>query len=93
MRPVPQILVPWIPAEAITVAEAANIARRGPKTVREWAARYDIGRPVVTAQWMISRVALTMLLEGNKAALDLYLAGDRSSDTVRAYFQRVGVDL
>ena len=86
------VLVPWIPAEALTVAQAAAIARRGPKTIREWAGRYDIGRPVVGSQWMISHPALLMLLEGNKAALAAYLAGDRSSDPVRAYFRRVGAD-
>lgn len=91
-RPVPQVLLPWIPAEAITVAAAAAIARRCTKTVREWAALYDIGRPVVGSQWMISHPALLMLLEGNQPALAAYLAGDRSSEPVRAYFRRAGAD-
>lgn len=92
MRPVPQVLIPWIPEEAISVAQAAVIARKAPRTVREWAARHDIGRRIVGGDWMISHVALLMLLEGNATALARYLAGDRQSQDVASYFSRLGVD-
>lgn len=91
MQPVPQVLIPWNPAEAITVAQAAAIARKSARTVRDRAAQYDIGRRVVGGDWMLSRVALLMLLEGNTAALSAYLAGDRESQAVTEYFRRAVV--
>ncbi|MCK2056919.1 helix-turn-helix domain-containing protein [Methylobacterium sp. 37f] len=93
MRSAPQVLIPWNPAEAITVSQGAAIARKSPRTVREWAARYDIGRRVVGGDWMLSRVALLMLLESNSAALAAYLAGDRESQAVTDYFRRAEVGL
>lgn len=93
MRPTPRVLLPWNPAEAITVAEGAAIARKSPRTVREWAAQYDIGRRVVGGDWMLSRVALLMLLEGNDAALSAYLRGDRESSAVTQYFERAQIKI
>jgi len=93
MRPMPQVLIPWNPAEAITVAQAAAIARKSARTVRDWAAQYDIGRRVVGEDWMLSRVALLMLLEGDRASLAAYLAGDRESQTVTDHFRRAKVEL
>lgn len=93
MRNSPQVLIPWNPAEAITVSQGAAIARKSPRTVREWAARYDIGRRVVGGDWMLSQVALVMLLEGNAAALSAYLRGDRESQAVVEYFRRANVEL
>ena len=91
-RPVPQVLIPWIPEEAITAAQAAVIARKSPRTVRDWAALHDIGRRIAGGEWMISHVALLMLLEGNATALARYLAGDRQSQDVVSYFSRLSVD-
>jgi hypothetical protein len=88
----PQVLRPYNRAEAIPVAEAALIAGCSVRTMREWCARYDIGRRI-GGQWAVSRVALAMLLDGNKEALVAYLAGDRSSPRVTEYFERCGVPL
>ena len=93
MHPVPQVLIPWNAQEAITVSQGAAIACRSVRTVRDWAARYDIGRRVVGGDWMLSRVALLMLLEDNTAALSAYLAGDRESDAVVTYYKRARVVL
>jgi hypothetical protein len=89
----PAVLSPYQAAEAVTIVEAAVIARRSKRTVREWCARFDIGRRIAGGQWMVSRVALQMLLEGDKAALQAYLAGDRSSPLVTGYFHGVGVPI
>jgi hypothetical protein len=40
---------------------------------------------------MVSQVALAMLLDGDRKALKAYLAGERSSDLVRSYFDRLGL--
>jgi len=90
LRPAPRILVPWNPAEAMKVAEAAKFARRNARTVRNWAACHDIGRKI-DGEWVISRVALLMFLESDSAALAAYLSGDRTGEPVTAYFRRLNV--
>lgn len=88
----PQILKPYHRDEAIPIVEAATIAGRSVRTIREWCARFDIGRRI-GGQWAVSKVALAMHLDGNETALTAYLAGDRSSPTVAAYFEYCGVPL
>jgi hypothetical protein len=86
------ILRPYHAAEALTVRQAATMAKRSVRTIRDWAARFDLGRRI-GGSWAISSVALLMHLEANHDALSLYHAGDRSSTTVTAYFERCGVPL
>jgi hypothetical protein len=88
----PAILRPYHASEAISVREAARLAGRTPRTIRLWAARYDLGR-VICGQWRISVCALAMHLDGKHAALDRYLAGDRHSPEVVAYFRHCDVPL
>ena len=87
-RSIPHVLIPWNPAEAMSVAEAAALAYRSVRTVRDWAARYDIGRRVA-GEWVISRVALLMLLESDQAALSAYLRGEREAEPVADYYRRL----
>jgi hypothetical protein len=88
----PQVLRPFHRSEAFPIAEAADVAGRSVRTIREWCARFDIGRRI-GGQWAVSKVGLAMLLDGNKAALAAYLTGDRSPPTITAYFERCGVPL
>jgi hypothetical protein len=88
----PAILRPYNAAEALTVRQAAALAKRSVRTIREWAARFDLGRRIGGA-WAISGPALLMHLDGNREALSLYHAGDRHSPIVTEYFQRCGVPL
>ena len=88
----PQVLRPFHRSEAIPIAEAARIAGRSVRTLREWCARLDIGRRI-GGQWAVSRVALAMFLEGNMEALAAYLRGDRTSPMIIACFERCGVPL
>lgn len=87
----PRVLIPWNPAEAMTVTEAAAFARRNPRTMREWAAKFDIGRRIA-GEWVISRVALLMWLENDTPALSAYLMGEREAELVAAYFRRLSTD-
>jgi hypothetical protein len=88
----PQVLMPFHRAEVASVAEARSIAGRSERTIRDWCQLHDIGRRI-GGRWAVSRVALVMLLEGNKEALGIYLGGDRSSPLVTDYFRRCGVPL
>ena len=81
-----QVLIPYDAREAITVRQAAKIARRSESTVRTWCEDYHVGRRVVGGPWQVSRVALGMLLDDNEAALNAYLSGDRSGPEVSRYF-------
>ena len=88
----PQILRPFHRNEAMPIAEAARIANRSIRTIRNWCQRYDIGRRI-GGLWAVSRVALAMWLDGDRRVLAAYLAGDRSSRVVTSYFERCRVPL
>jgi hypothetical protein len=75
-----------------SISEAARIAGKSKRTIRDWCARLDIGRRV-GGQWAVSRVALAMFLDGDRDALMAYLRGDRGSPTVIEYFSRYNVSL
>ncbi len=87
---VAKVLVPYNSAEAMTVGEAAALAHVTTVTMREWAARFDLGRRI-GGRWFISRVALAMYLDGDRIALDAYLGGHRAGEIVEPYFRRCGI--
>jgi hypothetical protein len=74
------ILNPYDAREAITVAAAAKIAGKSPETIRSWCASYCIGRHIAGGSLAVSRVALAMLLNGDRAALRSYLSGDSKGE-------------
>lgn len=79
-------LIPFDRREGLTTAEAAARANRTERTIRMWCRDHDIGRRVAGGPWLVSRVALAMHLNDDAAALRIYLAGDRTSPAVGAYF-------
>jgi hypothetical protein len=83
----PQVLIPFDRREALTLQQAAHRAMRTVETMRRWAALYDLGR-LISGRWLISRVALAMHLDGDRKALQAYLAGDRAGPLVRPYYER-----
>ncbi len=87
----PRVLIPYDRREGMTLAHAATVAGKSVATVRRWCIEHHIGRRVGGGEWVVSRVALAMLLDGDEVALAAYLSGDRESDIVVAYFSRVGV--
>jgi hypothetical protein len=87
----PQTLKPYWPEEAVSINEAAFLAKKSVGTMRNWAANDFLGRPVGPVSWQVSRVALAMYLDGNRRALAQYLRGDRSSPTIVAYYERLGL--
>jgi hypothetical protein len=89
----PAVLRPFVAAEAIDSPTAAKIARVSTVTIRNWCQWHHIGRRIGDGFYRVSLPALTMFLEGDQAALDAYLAGDRQSDLVLKYFVRTSVPL
>jgi hypothetical protein len=89
----PNCLKPHIRGEVISIKEAMEIAGRSESTIRNWSNQRGIGRRIAGGKWDVSRVALAMLLDSDDLALKAYLAGDRTSERVQAYFDRYGVTL
>lgn len=87
----PQILKPFDRREAITLRQAALIAGRSESTMRSWCQCHHLGRRVGGGPWQVSRPALLMFLDDDKATLRAYLAGDRESELVLSYFRRAGI--
>ncbi|RTL81894.1 MAG: hypothetical protein EKK29_17230 [Hyphomicrobiales bacterium] len=87
----PKVLVPYDKREAITLRTAAEIAGRSESTLRSWCQNDFIGRRVAGGPWQVSRPALLMFLDDDRKALRAYLAGDRESEIVLAYFRRAAV--
>src|SRR3978361_1678773 len=86
------ILKPYTREEAFRLKEASAYIDRCTKTVKRLCNRHGLGR-VIGNQMEVSRVALQMYLEEDQETLDLYLAGDRTSATVTAYYARLGITL
>jgi len=84
-------LIPFDRREGISVEVAAEIAGKSVRTLRLWCEQYRIGRRVGGGPWVVSRPALEMLLNDDHHALAAYLAGDRASGIVLAYFDQVGL--
>jgi len=88
-RPAPIIMER---GDVINVARAAAFAGRDEKTVRRWSERFGIGRQCAPgAPWEISAPALLMLMQGDHVALEMLRGGDRESDRVVRYFDRLGI--
>ena len=85
----PQVLRPFNRAEVLSIEEAAEIAGKSIRTMREWCQRHDIGRRI-GGRWAVSKVALAMLLDGEAEGLAAYLDGDRESPTIVKYFSLQG---
>lgn len=85
------VMIPYDPAEGICLKEAATRAGKSPRTVSGWCEHHGIGRRVGGGVWCVSQVALAMFLEDDQIALSSYLAGDRESAAVTAYFRRFGL--
>jgi hypothetical protein len=83
-------LVPFADEEQISIKTAAAIAGRSERTLRYWCEQHGIGRRIAGGRWGVSKVALTMLLDGDLDALAAYRdRGVRaSSESVASYYRR-----
>jgi hypothetical protein len=85
-------LLPYDPAEAISVKEAARRAGKSERTIRNWCLDRHIGRRIA-GRWAVSAPALDMLLAGDDRSLQAYVAGDRASVRVASYFEARSIPL
>jgi hypothetical protein len=86
-----QILIPFDARECISRSGAAKIAGVADGTISGWCEKYGIGRRI-GGHWKISKVALRMHLEGDRAALAAYHAGARTDPRVAAHFVGEGLE-
>jgi hypothetical protein len=84
-------LIPFDRREGMTTAEAAEQANRTERTIRMWCRDHDIGRRVAGGPWLVSRVALSMLLNDDLPTLRRYLSGDRASPAITARYVEAGL--
>jgi hypothetical protein len=85
------VLQPHDKREVLTVAQAAKRAGYSDGTIRSWCQQHAIGRQIVHGNWMVSRVALPMLVDGEMEALAEYHARNWTDPTVIAYFEKEGL--
>lgn len=81
---------PFISEEAIRSNQAARIAGVTQRTIINWCEEFGLGRKI-GERWIVSRAGLQMHMEGNKAALERYLGGDRKDPLVTQFFRRLGM--
>jgi hypothetical protein len=74
----------------LNLQQAAAVAGKSQRTLRNWCIEHGIGRRVADGTWVVSRVALAMLLDGDLDALASYRDfGVRASfEPVRKYYER-----
>jgi hypothetical protein len=85
-------LIPFAGEECITIGEAATIAGKSERSLRNWCVEHGIGRRITGSAWSVSRVALAMLLEDNHDALAAYHQGARAQyEPVAGYYRRFGL--
>ena len=84
-------LVPFHAAEGLTLKQAADVAGKSVRTLRNWSTEHGIGRRVAGGTWVVSKVALAMLLDGDHDALVCYRDhGVRASyEPVAKYYERL----
>jgi hypothetical protein len=87
-----RILVPFDRREGLSLKKAAEIAGKSETTIRTWCQQHGIGRRVAGGVWVVSRVALRMLLDGDDGALRAYLDGIRTAEPVAVYYRRLGLE-
>lgn len=86
-----RVLTPYDPREGISLKVAADRAGKSETTLRNWCVQHGLGRRVGGGVWVVSKVALAMFLDGDRPALAAYLGGERSSEGVKEYFERLAV--
>lgn len=85
-------LIPYIPQERMTGAEASKMLGVSTSTIFRYARDHHLGR-LIGGKLALSRVAVQLWAEDNQDLLARYLAGDRSSDQMRDIYRRLGIAL
>ncbi len=89
--PRPKILDPFDKREGMSVAEYASQRDCSKPTAREEVNTQGLGRKL-GGRWQVSRVLAAMYLNGDKEAMTAYWRGERETEVVKPYFERLGID-
>ncbi len=86
-------LNPFHAAEGMSVSDAAKVAGKSERTIRDWCEKHGIGRRVAGGTLVVSKVALLALLDGDDDALMSYRDhGVRASYApVARYYERANL--
>jgi hypothetical protein len=86
-------LIPFHVDEGMTIRAAVRVAGKSDRTIRDWCAKFGIGRRVAGGTLVISKAALLMLLDGDEDALTSYRDhGVRASyPPVVRYYERAAL--
>jgi hypothetical protein len=85
-------LIPYHADEGMSVKDAAKVAGKSERTIRDWCEKYSIGRRVAGGTLIVSKPALLALLEGDEDALVGYRRGARASyPPVARYYERANL--
>ena len=87
-----RVLQPYDPREACTAAAAASALGVDPTTIRRWALQHSLGR-VIGGRFWVSKVALSLFVDGETESLALYHRGERQNPRVAEYFRRCRVPI
>jgi helix-turn-helix protein len=84
-------LIPFAAEEAISIKEAAAIAGKSERTIRNLCVQHGLGRRI--GAWAVSKVALAMWLDGAHEELTAYRDhGVRGSwEPVAKFYRRCGL--
>ena len=79
-------------SDIIDLKRATEMARRTPKTIRQWCRVHGIGRQSGPgARLEVSAPALEMVIHGDFEALDKLRMGERNDPIVKRYFDWLGL--
>jgi hypothetical protein len=89
-----KILDPYHGLEAITIPAAESLTGIPARTLRRWCVKYRIGRRVggYKRPWMLSKVALAIVLARDWGALAAYHRGMRTEEPVANYYRAAGLE-
>lgn len=80
------------PGEGLDISAAAKHSGRSDKCVRRWIRDHAIAcRSLDRGPWVVSAVALEMVMHGDQKALELLREGQRSAPEVQRYVDFLGL--
>jgi len=89
MTPLPILMRP---DDIVLMKRAVDLTGKDERTLRNWNKQYRVGRQSTkSAPIEFSAPALLMLLHGDRDALELLRAGNRTHPSVSRYFDHLGI--
>ena len=87
-----QRMMRCVPHESTVSAQDLETPLTAARHIRNWCIEHGVGRRVGGGQWVVSKVALAMFLDGDDVVLTAHKEGNRSNNCVVPYFRREGLE-